>query len=92
MQPPAGVHAQAGVAIQATSQTALLLLALLMIWIYCTLITSRYEPGHPASSWLIFGTISPAWSWAVPVPEAFGERGLAFAGAYVAIQVGRPLM
>ena len=26
---------------------------------------------------------------AVAIPEAFGERALLFAGAYVAIQVGR---
>ena len=38
-------------------ETALLHLALLLIWIYCTLITSRYEPGHPAIQLVIFGTM-----------------------------------
>ncbi|TDC44830.1 low temperature requirement protein A [Micromonospora sp. KC207] len=76
--------------LQGMGETVLLLLALLMIWVYCTLITSRYEPRHPAVQLVIFGTMFASLVMAVSVPEAFGERGLAFAGAYVAILVGRP--
>jgi low temperature requirement protein LtrA len=74
------------------AQTVLLQLALLLIWILCTLVTSRYEPGHPAIQLVIFGTMFASLFMAVSVPEAFGERGLVFAGAFVAIQIGRPLI
>jgi low temperature requirement protein LtrA len=74
------------------SETALLLLALGFLWAYTTLITSRYNPEHPAIQLVVFGTMFGSLLMAVALPEAFGARGVVFAGAYVATQVGRQVV
>jgi low temperature requirement protein LtrA len=72
-------------------ETVLLLLALWLVWIYATLVATRYDPGHTTIQLAVFGSMFASLLMAVSVPDAYGERGVVFAGAYVAIQVGRPL-
>ena len=38
---------------------------------------------------LLIGLMLASFLMAIAIPEAFGDRALLFAGAYVAIQVGR---
>jgi low temperature requirement protein LtrA len=69
----------------------LLLLALWMVWFAMALITDIYDPQRPEIQLLVFATMFGSLVMAVAVPEAFGDHGLAFAGAYVAIHLGRGL-
>ncbi|SCG73037.1 low temperature requirement protein A [Micromonospora inositola] len=72
-------------------QTALLLLALWLVWIHAAWVTSCFDPRQPAIQlmvvWVMFGSMIMA----VALPHAFGPRGLVFAVTYVAIQCGKPL-
>ena len=72
-------------------QTAVLLLAVWLLWSYMATIGDRYDPGRPAIQLLVIGSTFGTLVLAVAVPEAFGTRGPVFAGAYVAVQVGRSL-
>jgi low temperature requirement protein LtrA len=73
-------------------QTVLLLLALMMIWFATTWITNLYDPQQPEIQLLVLVTMFWTLVIAVKVPEAFGDRGLVFASAYVAIHMGRGLL
>lgn len=71
--------------------TALLLLALWLVWSFTALVASRFDPERPAMQLLIVGVMFGGMVMAVALPDAFGRQAAAFAGAYVAIQLGRPL-
>ncbi|WP_245718773.1 low temperature requirement protein A [Micromonospora rhizosphaerae] len=79
------------IALLESGQPLLLLLALLMVWYATTAVTDIYDPQRPEIQLLVVATMLGALLMAVAVPQAFGERGLVFAGAYVAIQIGRGL-
>jgi low temperature requirement protein LtrA len=70
-------------------ETAVLLMAIWWVWAANALATELHRPGRrlifAITVWVMFGTILMAGS----LPGAFAEHGLIFAGAYVAIQVGR---
>jgi len=70
-------------------QTLLPLLAVWWAWIYTTWITNWFQPDHRAVRALLLATMLVSLVMSVALPEAFGSRGLIFAAAYVAIQVGR---
>ncbi|MEV4630404.1 low temperature requirement protein A [Micromonospora sp. NPDC049523] len=72
-------------------QTLLLFLALWLVWSFTALVTSRLDPDQPAIQLMVVGTMFGALVMAVAVPKGFGERAVVFAGAYVAIQIGRTL-
>jgi low temperature requirement protein LtrA len=72
-------------------QTAVLLFAVWSVWNYTTEVSNRYDPARPAMQLLVIGSMFGVFVLAAAVPEAFGTRGLVFAGAYVAVQVGRSL-
>ncbi len=72
-------------------QTLLLMLAVWWVWIFTSWVTNWLNPEKlPVRLALLvlmlFGLILSS-----SLPEAFESRGLAFAGAYVAMQVGRTL-
>jgi low temperature requirement protein LtrA len=72
-------------------QTLMLLLSVWWVWIFTAWVTNWLDPEkHPVRIALlimmVLGLVLSA-----SVPEAFGKRGLAFAGAYVTLQVGRSL-
>lgn len=73
-------------------QTLLLLLAVWTIWQATARITNLYDPLRPAIQALVIATMFGTLVMAVTLPEAFGARGLAFASAYVAIQITRSLI
>jgi low temperature requirement protein LtrA len=73
-------------------QTTLLLLALYLTWVLAAWVTSRYDPERATVQLVIVAVMFGAMVMAVAVPTAFSARGPLFAGAYVAVAVGRPLL
>lgn len=71
------------------AQTTLLLVAVWIAWIYTTWFTNWFDPNQRAVRIVLIGVMICSLVMSAAMPEAFGERGLIFAGAYVAIQVGR---
>jgi low temperature requirement protein LtrA len=78
-------------ALSKAGQTMLLLLALMMVWFATAWITDLYDPQRPEIQVLVVATMFGTLVIAVALPEAFGDQGLLFAGAYVAIHIGRGL-
>ncbi|MGN9778195.1 low temperature requirement protein A [Micromonospora sp. H33] len=72
-------------------QTTLLFLALWLVWTLAAWVTSRYNPERPLIRLLIVAVMFGSMIMAVSVPEAFADDAPVFAGAYVTIQLGRPL-
>lgn len=72
-------------------QTALLLMAVWWVWIYTSWITNWLDPERMPVRITLFVLMLGGLLMSSSIPEAFGTRGLGFAGAYVAMQVGRPL-
>jgi low temperature requirement protein LtrA len=70
-------------------QTGLLLLALWWAWIDTAWITNWFDPDRRPVRVMLVGTMVATLIVAVALPGAFGERGLMFAVAFVAMQVGR---
>ena len=70
-------------------QTLMLLLAVWWAWIYTAWFTNWFDPNQPAVRLMLVGIMLASLIMSAALPEAFGERGLVFAGAYVAIQVVR---
>ncbi|SCG74997.1 low temperature requirement protein A [Micromonospora inositola] len=70
-------------------QTLVLLLAVWWVWSLTATIIDRLNPQRSAVQLLVIATMVGSLVMAVAVPDAFGDTGLIFAGAYVAIQVGR---
>jgi low temperature requirement protein LtrA len=69
----------------------LLLLAVWWAWVYTAWVTNWLDPERPPVRIMLFVVMAAALVLAAAIPDAFGGRGLVFAGAYVFIQVGRSL-
>jgi len=72
-------------------QTVVLLLAISWVWGQTAGVADRFDPRQPAIQLLVIGCMFGSFVLATVASEAFGTRGLVFAGAYVAVQVGRSL-
>ncbi|MCM0675295.1 low temperature requirement protein A [Micromonospora phytophila] len=72
-------------------QTLVLLLAMWWVWFITASLTDRYDPQRPVIQLLVIATLVGSLVLAAAAPESFAERGLIFAGVYVAIQLGRGL-
>lgn len=70
-------------------QTLIVWFAVWLGWQYTCWVTNWFDPEHPKLRGLLFVTMLLALVMAAAIPEAFGERGLIFAGCYVAMQLGR---
>jgi low temperature requirement protein LtrA len=70
-------------------ETLMLLLAVWGVWIYTAWFTNWFDPTRLEVRLVLVAVMLASLVMSVAVPEAFGERGLMFALAYVAIQVGR---
>jgi low temperature requirement protein LtrA len=69
-------------------QTLVLLFALWWVWTHTAGATNVFDPLRPPIQLLVIATMLGSLVMAAAAPEAFGQRGLFFAGAYVAIQIG----
>jgi low temperature requirement protein LtrA len=74
---------------QGAGQAILVLLVVWWSWNYTTWVTNELDPDAVAVRLLLIGLMLASFLMAVAIPEAFGDRALLFAGAYVAIQIGR---
>jgi low temperature requirement protein LtrA len=72
-------------------QTTLLLMAVWWVWVYTTWVTNWLDPETPGVRLMLFVLMLAGLVLSTSLPEAFGTRGLAFAAAYVFMQVGRSL-
>jgi low temperature requirement protein LtrA len=74
---------------QGAWRTALLLLVVWWAWIYTTWMANWFDPGSLPVCLLLVGGMLASLLMAAALPQAFAGRGALFAGAYVALQVGR---
>ena len=70
-------------------QTLLLWFAVWLGWQYTCWVTNWFDPEKLQIRLLLFALMLVALPMSASIPEAFGERGLLFAGCYVGLQVGR---
>jgi low temperature requirement protein LtrA len=76
---------------EGAGEAALVLLVVWWAWNYTTWVTNELDPDSPIVRLLLIGIMLATLLMAVAIPDAFGSRGLLFACAYVAIQMGRHL-
>lgn len=69
-------------------QTLMLLLPVLYIWFSAARFTGLFDPRHPLIELLIISIMFGTLVVAATTPEAFGRKGLLFAGAYVTLRLG----
>jgi len=72
-------------------KTVLLFLALWSVWSGTAWVCDTFDPRRLQIQLLVIASMFGLLLMAVAVPDAFGDRSLLFAGAYVAIHVGRGL-
>ena len=72
-------------------QSTMILLVVWWSWNYTTWVTNELDPESTVVRLLLIALMLGSLLMAIAIPEAFGDRALLFAGAYVAIQVGRHL-
>lgn len=72
-------------------QTLILFLAVWWAWIYTTWATNWINPDHGANRLVLGAIMGGSLAMSSALPHAFEKTGLAFAVAYVAVQVGRTL-
>ncbi|WP_281180951.1 low temperature requirement protein A [Micromonospora rhizosphaerae] len=72
-------------------QTLVLLLAMWWVWSVTAWVTDLYDPQRSAIQLLVTASMLGSLVMVVALPDAFGERGLVFAGMYAAIHVGRQI-
>ncbi len=77
--------------VQGALQTALLLLAVWWAWVYTAWFTNWFDPDHRTVRLVLISGMVASLLMSTSIPEAFGDRGLLFAVAYVVLQVGRSL-
>ena len=70
-------------------ETLLLVLVVWSAWVTTTWVTNWFDPNRLSVRLMLVSVMLASLFMSVAIPEAFGERGLMFALAYVTIQVGR---
>ncbi len=72
-------------------EATVLFLAVWWVWIYTTWVLNRLDPDRGPVRIMLFAMMLGGLFLSMAIPEAFGDRGIVFAGALVAMQVGRTL-
>ena len=70
-------------------QTAVLFFAVWWAWMYTTWATNWIDPDRAPNRMVIGAVMLGSLVLAAALPQAFGDRGKIFAGAYLAVQIGR---
>jgi low temperature requirement protein LtrA len=70
-------------------QTGLLTLGVWWVWVFTAWITNWCDPDRPAVRLMLIAMMLAGLVLSSAIPRAFEDRGLAFALAYVSMQVGR---
>jgi low temperature requirement protein LtrA len=71
--------------------TTMLFVAVWWVWIYTCWVTNWLDPERRPVRLLLLAMMLAGLVLSTSLPRAFGDRGLAFAGAYATMQVGRSL-
>lgn len=71
------------------AQALLLMLAVWWVWIFTSWVTNWLDPDKLAIRMLMLVLMTGGLLLSASLPQAFGSRGLAFALAYVFMQLGR---
>ncbi len=72
-------------------RTGLLMAAVWWVWIYTSWCTNWLDPERAPVRAALFALMLAGLVMSASIPKAFAERGLAFAAAYVCMQLGRTL-
>jgi low temperature requirement protein LtrA len=70
-------------------QTLILLVAVWWAWVYTAWVTNWFHPDHRLVRVLLLALMLVSLVMSAALPGAFSDRGLLFASAYAAMQVGR---
>jgi low temperature requirement protein LtrA len=70
-------------------QTVLLEVAVWIAWVYTAWFTNWFDPNRRVVRGVLVAVMVASLLMSASLPAAFGERGLLFAGSYVAMQVFR---
>lgn len=70
-------------------RTGLLFLAVWWLWIYTSWVTNWLDPEKVPVRLMIFGLMLGGLMLSSSLPQAFAERGLAFAAVFATMQIGR---
>jgi len=70
-------------------RAAFLLVVVWWAWIYTTWMANWFDPSSPHVRGVLTGVMLASLLMAAALPGAFGDDGVLFAAAYVALQVGR---
>ncbi|MDG9673677.1 low temperature requirement protein A [Micromonospora sp. DH14] len=73
------------------AEALIMLAAVWWTWAITTLVTDMYNPERTEIKLLITAVMFGALLMTTAIPEAFNNRGIVFAGTYVAIHLGRGL-
>ena len=72
-------------------QTLILFFAVWWAWMYTTWATNWIEPERAPNRLMLGAVMLGSLAMSAAIPEAYSDSGLAFAGAYIAVQIGRTL-
>jgi low temperature requirement protein LtrA len=72
-------------------ETGMLLMAVWWAWIFTAWVTNWLDPERKPVRIMLFVVMVVGMVLTMSIPKAFGERGLIFAVAFVAVQLGRSL-
>jgi len=81
----------ADLTLNGAAEAAFLMLAVWAAWMWTTWAMNWLDTRHSAVRLLLFAMMAAGLVLSASIPEAFAERGLAFACAYVVIHNGRTL-
>ncbi|HSO02102.1 MAG TPA: low temperature requirement protein A [Gaiellaceae bacterium] len=71
------------------AESAVLVLAVWWVWVYTTWVTNWLDPARLPVRGVVIGHALVGLVMSTSIYEAFGDRGLTFALAYVVLQLGR---
>ena len=77
--------------VRGIGETTLLLMAVWWVWVYTSWVTNWLDPDRTPVRLMLFALMLAGLVLSTSIPQAFADKGLAFAGAYVFMQVGRSL-
>ena len=72
-------------------ESAMLVLALWWVWVYTSWATNWLDPARLPVRGVVIGLSLVGFVMSTSIYESFGDRGIAFAIAYVTLQLGRTL-
>lgn len=72
-------------------ETIMLVFAVWWVWIFTAWVTNWLDPDRMPVRIMLFVLMFAGLILSAAIPEAFGEKAIFFAGAYVFMQVGRSL-